>query len=176
MAVYSAQRSVACIGSRRNPRTPNLTGLFTIQQVGQACGLPGPVIMQLVPRTWTAIGWMYTASQLHDAAVIAANMRRPEGPHITREDLGDLIACDGCGVIAPFREDKRAAWLHRVAPDAGAGTGEGTDYCPQCATTCPQCAGTAAELCNTCYRTGRVPKTVSAEPLSITRNHRPNVY
>ena len=31
--------------------------LYTIKDVGDACGLPGPVIMQLVPRTWTDEGW-----------------------------------------------------------------------------------------------------------------------
>jgi hypothetical protein len=50
--------------------------LFTIAQVSQACGLPNGVIMQLVPRTWTPVGWMYTAAQLGAATAIAADLRR----------------------------------------------------------------------------------------------------
>jgi hypothetical protein len=49
--------------------------LFTIKQVGDACGLPHPVIMQLVPRTWTEAGWMYTNEQLLAAIAIADNLR-----------------------------------------------------------------------------------------------------
>lgn len=175
MAVYSAHQ--LAIAMRPHHRgTHGLTALFTIRQVSQACGLPGPVIMQLVPRTWTAAGWMYTASQLRDAAVIAANMRRPQGPHITREDLGELVACDGCGTIAPFHADKRAEWLHWLEPGGNVDGQDGTDYCPNCATTCPRCAGGATdELCDTCFCFGRVPKVVSAEPLSITRNGRPTL-
>ncbi|MUL48357.1 hypothetical protein FZI85_27580 [Mycobacterium sp. CBMA293] len=176
MAVYSAhQHAIVTRPHHRNTRA--LTGLFTIQQVGQACGLPGPVIMQLVPRTWTAAGWMYTASQLRDAAVIAANMRRPQGPHITHEDLGDLITCDGCGVIAPFRADKRADWLHWLEPASNvADHQDGTDFCPECATTCPQCAGAPTdELCDTCICFGRIPKTSPAQPLSITHQRRSNL-
>lgn len=50
--------------------------LYTIKDVGVACGLPGPAIMQLVPRTWTDQGWMYTAEQLDAAVTIAENLRR----------------------------------------------------------------------------------------------------
>jgi hypothetical protein len=50
--------------------------LHTIKDVVEACGLPGPVIMQLVPRTWTDQGWMYTTEQLDAAVVIAAEHRR----------------------------------------------------------------------------------------------------
>lgn len=50
--------------------------LHTIADVVEACGLPGPVIMQLCPRTWTDQGWMYTAEQLSEAVVIAADHRR----------------------------------------------------------------------------------------------------
>lgn len=44
---------------------------LTIADVGAACGLPQPVIAQLVPRTWTADGWMYTPAQLEEAVRIA---------------------------------------------------------------------------------------------------------
>jgi hypothetical protein len=50
--------------------------LYTIKDVRDACGLPGPVIMQLAPRTWTDNGWMYTGEQLDAAVIIAADMRR----------------------------------------------------------------------------------------------------
>lgn len=48
----------------------------TIRDVADACGLPQPVIAQLVPRTWTDEGWMYTAAQLQSAVGVAAAMRR----------------------------------------------------------------------------------------------------
>jgi hypothetical protein len=56
--------------------------LYTIKDVGDVCGLPGPVIMQLVPRTWTDAGWMYTAAQLEAAVAIADELRngRAAGP------------------------------------------------------------------------------------------------
>jgi hypothetical protein len=50
--------------------------MHAINEVSDACGLPGPVIMQLVPRTWTDAGWMYTAEQLEAAVGIAADLRR----------------------------------------------------------------------------------------------------
>ena len=68
---------------RRNARPGRL---YTVAEVGNACGLPGPVIMQLVPRTWTDEGWMYTGEQLQAAIKIAAELRRerpgtpPAGP------------------------------------------------------------------------------------------------
>jgi hypothetical protein len=60
-------------GEAQEAETPQL---HTIKDVVEACGLPGPVIMQLCPRTWTAEGWMYTAEQLDAAVVIAAEHRR----------------------------------------------------------------------------------------------------
>jgi hypothetical protein len=56
--------------------TSRITEAVTIAQVGRACGLPAGVIMQLVPRTWTPAGWMYTAAQLAAASDIAAGLRR----------------------------------------------------------------------------------------------------
>ena len=60
---------------RRRAATPN-PHLFTIKDVVKACGLPGPVIMQLVPRTWTDAGWMFTAEQVQASVEIAAEHRR----------------------------------------------------------------------------------------------------
>jgi hypothetical protein len=44
------------------------------RHVGDACGLPGPVIARLVPRTWTDSGWMQTAGQLQYAVDISADV------------------------------------------------------------------------------------------------------
>lgn len=60
----------------RRDDSARLARLYTIKDVGDACGLPGPVIMQLVPRTWTDEGWMYTREQLDAAVTIAAELRR----------------------------------------------------------------------------------------------------
>ncbi|WP_109751297.1 hypothetical protein [Mycolicibacterium aromaticivorans] len=46
---------------------------LTIADVAKACGLPQPVIAQLVPRTWTDVGWMYTEAQAQKAIEIAAS-------------------------------------------------------------------------------------------------------
>lgn len=45
--------------------------VLTIKDVAGACGLPQPVIAQMVPRTWTDAGWMYTHQQLQMAVGIA---------------------------------------------------------------------------------------------------------
>ena len=47
---------------------------FTIADVAAACGLPQPVVAQLVPRTWTDAGWMYTADQLQFAVQIGPDV------------------------------------------------------------------------------------------------------
>ncbi|PJE00955.1 MAG: hypothetical protein CK429_35885 [Mycobacterium sp.] len=47
---------------------------LTVKDVAEASGLPQPVIAQLVPRTWTRFGWMYTAAQLQEAVVIAERL------------------------------------------------------------------------------------------------------
>ena len=67
-----------------------LAGLLTIKDVGDACGLPQPVVAQLVPRTWTAAGWMYTPGQLRYAVSLAESMRkrqvRPPRPRLKLVD------------------------------------------------------------------------------------------
>ena len=71
------------IDSRRNRRRVRQlqeAGLFTIKEIGDACGMPQPVVAQLVPRTWTDAGWMYTADALAYAAQIAPDVR--EGRHV----------------------------------------------------------------------------------------------
>lgn len=62
-------------------------GLFTIKDVGDACGLPQPVVSQLVPRTWTEAGWMYTAEQLGYALQIAPQLR--EGRYVPPQSEHD---------------------------------------------------------------------------------------
>ena len=73
MADECAPSAPTSLDAHRRRAEPQL---FTVKQVGDACGLPGPVIMQLVPRTWTTAGWMYTTEQLHEAIAIAENLRR----------------------------------------------------------------------------------------------------
>ena len=51
------------------------TDLFTVKDLAEASGLPQPVIAQLVPRTDTAAGFLYTAAQRQYAIDIAAEIR-----------------------------------------------------------------------------------------------------
>ena len=53
--------------------------VYTIADVADVCRLPQPVIAQLVPRTWTSDGWMYTPAQLSSAVEIAEQMRSHRG-------------------------------------------------------------------------------------------------
>ena len=46
-----------------------------MKDVATASGLPQPVIAQLIVRTWTDDGWMYTAAQLHTEVEMAHQMR-----------------------------------------------------------------------------------------------------
>jgi hypothetical protein len=61
--------------NRRRVRRLQAAGQFTINEVGDACKLPQPIVAQLVPRTDTDAGWMYTAEQLAYAAQIAPEVR-----------------------------------------------------------------------------------------------------
>lgn len=63
----------------QEPRDAHLT----IADVAQACGLPQPVIAQLVPRTLTDKGWMYTEAQLEVAIEIAASRPGPSRHRLT---------------------------------------------------------------------------------------------
>ena len=60
----------------RRRRTSGPAQLFTIKKIGDTCGLPHPVIVQLVARTWTSAGWMYAAEQLRAAITVADSLRR----------------------------------------------------------------------------------------------------
>jgi hypothetical protein len=59
---------------RRDCHLGDAEAEFSIKDVAGACGLPQPVIAQLVPRTWTAAGWMYTAEQMQNAIDQAKNL------------------------------------------------------------------------------------------------------
>ncbi|MEX7468248.1 hypothetical protein AB4Z39_00875 [Mycobacterium adipatum] len=66
---------------------------FSIKDVAEASGLPKPVIAQLIPRTWTAAGWMYTAVQLQEAIDCAGSHRTAQG--------GSSAAADGTDGQSP---------------------------------------------------------------------------
>lgn len=67
-------------GPDPNPEVAEDHAMLTIKDVADACGLPQPAIAQLVPRTWTAKGWMYTPNQRVEAIKIAAQMRASKSP------------------------------------------------------------------------------------------------
>ena len=54
---------------------PDQGPVHTIADVAKVCGLPQPVIAQVVPHTWTDDGWMYTDAQLQQAVEVAEAMR-----------------------------------------------------------------------------------------------------
>ncbi len=55
--------------------SPPSAATFSVKDVSDASGLPQPVVAQLVPRTDTPEGWMYTAEQLQHAINIADEIR-----------------------------------------------------------------------------------------------------
>ncbi|ORA42227.1 hypothetical protein BST46_23160 [Mycobacterium timonense] len=59
---------------------PTSSPLFTIADVAKSCGLPQPAIAQLVSRTWTPRGWMYTADQIAEAIIVAEAIRHRVRP------------------------------------------------------------------------------------------------
>jgi hypothetical protein len=131
--------------------------MFTINEVGDACGLPGPVIMQWVPRTWVdGHGWMFTAEQLRAAVKIAEDYRRDRAanaPLREHDPDEDAIACDGCGTVVSAGDATPAGWLlDKVEPDCSV-----RDYCPACLMPCPTCRGTD-EVCEDCCGAKRIPK------------------
>lgn len=64
-------------------------GLYTIKDVAAACGLPAPVIMQLVPRTWTPEGWLYSRQQIAAAEDIAGKLRRERRQRLAMDGLAE---------------------------------------------------------------------------------------
>ncbi|HEX9177703.1 MAG TPA: hypothetical protein VF874_17045 [Mycobacterium sp.] len=73
---------------------PDTGRLFTIKDVAAASGLPQPAAAQVVPRTWTPKGWMYTAAQVRYAAEVGQTMRSqratPSPPAIKGAEPTDI--------------------------------------------------------------------------------------
>lgn len=67
--------------------------VYTIKDVADACGLPQPAIAQIVPRTWTDAGWMYTGAQIRSAIDIAHELGGPASATATT-DVADWSS--GC--------------------------------------------------------------------------------
>lgn len=86
---------------------------YTIKDVSRACGLPGPVIAQLVPRTWVdGVGWMYTSEQVHASVGLAENLRRFLG----WSKAGVSVRCEVCGT-EPADAVDAARWDLRDDPE-----------------------------------------------------------
>jgi hypothetical protein len=157
---HSRRHTLRCVGNV----DARVGKLFNIAQVGDACGLPGPVIMQWVPRTWVdGRGWMFTAEQLRAAVEIAEDYRRTRaanGPlreHDPADD--DVIVCGGCGAVAAAGDAARAGWLYTVEPDCSVHADPtGREYCPACLVPCPTCRATAG-VCEDCFGAKRIPKS-----------------
>jgi hypothetical protein len=135
---------------RRRDEAREASRLFTIKEVGDHCGLPGPVIMQLVPRTWTEQGWMYTGEQVAASVAVAEDLRRRREAvsPVALHDPIDALICDGCGQVVSA-DSSWAGWLNVGEPDGSPGGDPlGRDYCPQCLVPCPACGGEdTAGLC-----------------------------
>jgi hypothetical protein len=67
-----ANRPVLRVVNGPSPATEPSDAHLTIADVADACGLPQPVIAQIVPRTGTDDGWIYTPAQLQTAVEIAS--------------------------------------------------------------------------------------------------------
>jgi hypothetical protein len=147
---------------RRRDADREASRLFSIKEVGDRCGLPGPVIMQLVPRTWTDQGWMYTGEQLSASIGVAEDLRRRREAvsPVALHDPIDALICDGCGEVVSAGRSSRAGWLNVVEPDSSVGGDPlGRDYCPQCLVSCPVCGGIdSSGLCSVCWGAGLVAK------------------
>jgi hypothetical protein len=147
---------------RRRQAARNPEQLHTIAVVSRLCGLPGPVVMQLVERTWTDRGWMYTDQQLHSSLEIAAELRRRNAsrPPAILHDPIDTVMCDNCGTVVTVDGAPAAGWLAAAEPDASPGGDPlGRDYCPQCVAPCPVCTGQpGTRSCQVCRGAGAVPR------------------
>lgn len=154
---------VSLDAARQRHQVADSSGLFTIKQVSQACGLPGPVIMQLVPRTWVEqVGWLYTREQISAAVAIsddlhrAAELRRAQR---FREPI-ETLSCHRCAVATTVDDAAARGWENVVEPDSSVMADlDGKDYCGECMAPCPTChADDADNLCDTCFGAGRVPR------------------
>ena len=160
----TAESSVVSIGLARQRREQarELSRLYTVADVSAHCGLPAPVVMQLVERTWTDRGWMFTSEQLLSSAAVATELRRRNAsrpPTVVQGPLETLM-CDGCGEVVAAEDGPRAGWLNAAAPDPGPGGDPlGRDYCPRCLVPCPSCPPDRSEPnCDICCGAGNVIK------------------
>jgi len=115
-----ARGPARALGPVRGHAAESRHARFTIKDVGDACGLPGPVIAQLVPRTWVdGAGWMYTGEQVAEAVRVAANLRL----FLAWSKAGVSVRCEICGT-EPADAVDAAGWLLR--DDA-----EPQGFCPE---------------------------------------------
>jgi hypothetical protein len=139
-------------GEGPGPLSRELGELFDIKQVGDVCGLPHPVIAQLVPRTWTESGWMSTAAQVHAAVDIAERLgcARATEPIRPRRDPMSVLVCSRCGAVAAGGDPDGGCWLTAVNDNTAGGLG--CDYCPDCVTSCAACESVpdASTACTQC--------------------------
>lgn len=150
----AAQDALIPLDGGRHRRPADLAGFFTIKEVSQACGLPGPVIMQLVPRTWVEpVGWLYTGDQITAAIAISEDLPRPSktNPSAAREPIHTL-SCQRCAALTPAADADARGWLNVVDPDSRVLADlDGKDYCAECVTVCPSCnTANSDRLCQTC--------------------------
>lgn len=147
------------------------TGLFTVAEVSQACGLPVPVVMQLVPRTWVErVGWLYTRDQIGAAIAISEELGRPSPRSASspREPI-EMLCCTRCAALTPAGDARARNWFNLVDPNSvGPAAWDGKDYCAQCVTRCPNCPPAGSDrLCRSCFGTRRVARP----PLSRRGGH-----
>ncbi|OBJ10843.1 hypothetical protein [Mycobacterium sp. 1465703.0] len=146
--------------------------------MSQACGLPGPVIMQLVPRTWVEpVGWLYTVDQINAAIAISEDLRRPSNtdPEAAREPI-QTLSCQRCAALTPVADADVRGWLNVVDPDSRMLADlDGKDYCGECVMACPSCSTADSDpLCETCLGTRRVPRPpLSTNFVQSPPEHRP---
>ncbi|MBP1823168.1 hypothetical protein J3E61_006804 [Mycobacterium sp. OAE908] len=115
-----AQDPARALGPLRGHAGESGHASFTIKDVGAACGLPGPVIAQLVPRTWVdGVGWMYTGEQVAASIVLGENLRR----FLAWTKAGVYVRCETCGA-EPADAVDAAGWVLR--DDA-----EPQGFCPE---------------------------------------------
>lgn len=156
--ITAGEPAVTCGGQRSGPHSREPGELLDIKQVGDACGLPHAVIAQLVPRTWTEAGWMYTAAQLRAAVDIAARLRSASAaePSLPHRDPLSVLVCSRCGALAP--DTDAGCWL--TAPSGDTAGGLGCDYCPNCVIACADCqsAPQTSKACTQCGDAARVPR------------------
>jgi hypothetical protein len=151
---------------RTEPQIP--PGMFSIAQVSRASGLPQPVIMQWVSRTWVdGVGWVFTVDQFREAVDRAAQWRasRTASQSSPQEDPPEVVVCDGCGGVAVVDAADPQLWLQVVQLHCSVHAHpEGRDYCPDCVVVCPFCAPDTDELCQECFGAGRVPHPGGPRP------------